>query len=171
MGHRWDRIALSIERNERSREAKMDTVHSGKERRKENDINRECRERIHDKISFVVVVVVCLFLFKFHCLLGWQKLNCLPTPKSFYFKGYAKWVRSRVVFRRGVGSPVAKQLSLTISFHTKTRNQQGWGHSKHAQLKYILHFTDYTLINGWPDQNNPPVRIFRQYSAGGVERY
>ena len=39
-------------------------IHSGKERRKENDINRECRERIHDKISFVVVVV-CLFVFNF----------------------------------------------------------------------------------------------------------
>lgn len=115
-------------------------IHSGKERRKENYIfNRECRDRIHDKISFVVAVV-CLFLFKFHRLLRWQKLNLLPTSKSLYFKGYAKWLPSRVVVRRGVGSPVAKQLSLTISFHTKTRNQQGWGHSKHAQLKYILHF-------------------------------
>lgn len=46
-------------------------IHAGKARRKENDINRKCRERIHDKISFVVVVVVvCLFSFKFHRLLG-----------------------------------------------------------------------------------------------------
>lgn len=67
MGLRWDRIALSIERNKR-RETKMDT-YSGKERRKENDINREFRERIHDKISIFVVVVLCLFLFKFHRLL------------------------------------------------------------------------------------------------------
>lgn len=67
MGLRWDRIALSIERNKR-RETKMDT-YSGKERRKENDINREFRERIHDKISIFVVVGLCLFLFKFHRLL------------------------------------------------------------------------------------------------------
>ena len=45
----------------------------GKEKEKmekENDINRKCRERIHDKIRFAVVVVVCLFSFKFHRLLG-----------------------------------------------------------------------------------------------------
>ena len=48
-------------------------IHGGKAGRKENDINRKCRERIHDKIRFavvVVVVVVCLFSFKFHRLLG-----------------------------------------------------------------------------------------------------
>lgn len=46
-------------------------IHGGKAGRKENDINRKCRERIHDKIRFAaVVVVVCLFSFKFHRLLG-----------------------------------------------------------------------------------------------------
>lgn len=116
-------------------------IHGGKAGRKENDVNKKCRERIHDKISFVVVVVVvCLFSFKFHRLLGWQKLNRLTHSQILIFQRLCKMLPSRVVFRHGVGAPVAKQLSLTISFHTETRNQQGWGHSKHAQLKYILHF-------------------------------
>ena len=48
-------------------------IHGGKAGRKENDINRKCRERIHDKIRFavvVVVVVVVVVSFKFHRLLG-----------------------------------------------------------------------------------------------------
>ena len=48
-------------------------IHGGKAVRKENDINRKCRERIHDKIRFavvVVVVVVVVVSFKFHRLLG-----------------------------------------------------------------------------------------------------
>ena len=57
---------LSLQKEMREPE-RQKWIHSGKERRKENDINTECRERIHDKISFVVVV--CLFLFKFHRLL------------------------------------------------------------------------------------------------------
>lgn len=42
-----------------------------------------------------------------------------PHPNPYIFQRLCKMLPSRVVFRQGVGSPVAKQLSLTISFHTK----------------------------------------------------
>lgn len=77
-------------------------IHGGKAGRKENDINRKCRERIHDKIRFAVVVVVCLFSFKFHRL-SWvtETESSDPHPNPYISKVMQNAAVARSISSRG----------------------------------------------------------------------